>query len=116
MRRIGVRLYLIDIFKRKVKQSENEQKKIQEVPLQPGDEEAHEKHVRNFIESVRSRKAPICEIESGHNVAIVAHMGNIAYRTASQLSWDDSKARFEDNASANKLVKPEYRSPWKFPA
>jgi len=30
MRRIGVRLYLIDIFKRKVKQSENEQKKHRE--------------------------------------------------------------------------------------
>ncbi|HEU5147883.1 MAG TPA: Gfo/Idh/MocA family oxidoreductase, partial [Chryseosolibacter sp.] len=99
-----------------IAESENETKKIQEVPLQPGDPEAHEKHVRNFIESVRTRKPPICEIESGHNVAIVAHMGNIAYRTTSQLSWDKSKGRFNDNAKANEFIKPEYRSPWRFPA
>lgn len=99
-----------------IAESENEQKKMQEVPLQPADSESHEKHVRNFVESVRSRKPPICEIEEGHNVALVAHMGNIAYRTGSELVWDESKGAFKNNKEANELLKPEYRSPWKFPA
>lgn len=98
-----------------ISESQNDTRKMQEVPLQPGDGEAHEKHVRNFIESVRSRKAPICEIESGHNVALVAHMGNIAYRSSSQLSWNESNATFDDNADANEFIKPAYRSLWKFP-
>lgn len=99
-----------------IAESENEQKKMQEVPLQPADSESHEKHVRNFVESVRSRKRPICEIEEGHNVALVAHMGNIAYRTGSELVWDESKGAFKNNKEANELLKPGYRSPWKFPA
>ena len=85
-------------------------------PLQPADGEAHIKHVKNFVDCVRSRKPPICEIESGHNVALVAHMGNIAYRTGSQLHWDASKGKFTDNADANALLKPQYRLPWKFPS
>jgi len=99
-----------------IAESENDQKKTQEIPLQPADDQAHEKHVRDFINSVRTRKAPICEIEEGHKVAIVAHMGNIAYRTGSELQWNASKGEFTNNKQANELLRPEYRSPWKFPA
>ena len=99
-----------------IAESENNTDKMQLVPLQPGDDKAHEKHVQNFIESVRTRKSPICEIESGHNVALVAHMGNIAYKTGNMLSWDESKGKFKDDRSANDLLRPAYRSPWKFPS
>ncbi len=64
-----------------IAESENNVEKTQVIPLQPADDASHEKHVQNFLESVKSRKRPICEIEDGHNVAILAHMGNIAYRT-----------------------------------
>jgi hypothetical protein len=99
-----------------ISESENNTDKMQLVPLQPGDDKAHEKHVQNFIESVKTRKSPICEIEFGHNVALVAHMGNIAYRTGNILLWDESKGKFKDNKSANDLLKPAYRSPWEFPS
>ena len=88
---------------------------MQLVPLQPGDDESHEKHVKNFIDCVKSRKSPICEIESGHNVALVAHMGNIAYRSGNKLAWDERNGKF-DNTQANNFLKPQYRSPWKFPS
>lgn len=99
-----------------IAEKENDVAKTQEVPLQPADEMAHEKHVQNFIACVKSRERPICDIEAGRNVAMVAHMGNIAYRTGEQLSWDPSKGKFRDSAEANDLVKPSYRSPWKFPS
>lgn len=90
--------------------------RMEAVALQPGDREAHEKHVRNFVECVRSRKKPVCEIETGHNVALVAHMGNISYKTGSRLYWDAEKGKFRDDRKANSLLKPEYRAPWKFPS
>jgi predicted dehydrogenase len=90
--------------------------KTELIPLQPADKQDHEKHVRNFIESVKGRKNPICDIEFGHNAALVAHMGNIAYRTGNQLRWDEKNQKFKDDAKANALLKPVYRSPWKFPA
>lgn len=98
-----------------IAESEDKVNKMELIPLQPADNEAHEKHVKNFISSVKSRQAPICEIESGHNVATVAHMGNIAYRTGNKLYWDESKGKFKDDDKANALLKPHYRAPWKFP-
>ncbi|MDQ2658415.1 MAG: Gfo/Idh/MocA family oxidoreductase [Bacteroidota bacterium] len=98
-----------------IAESENKVDKTQVIPLQPADQASHEKHVQNFIESVRSRKRPICEIEDGHNVAILAHIGNIAYRTGSRLIYDETQGNFHDD-QANKLLKPVYRSPWKFPS
>ncbi|MGC1240207.1 MAG: Gfo/Idh/MocA family oxidoreductase [Chryseosolibacter sp.] len=99
-----------------IAESEDNTDKTEIIPLQPADSQAHEKHVKNFIECVKSRSNPICEIEHGHNVAIVAHMGNIAYRTGNKLYWDTPKGKFKDDAKANALLKPEYRSPWKFPS
>jgi predicted dehydrogenase len=98
-----------------IAESENNTDKMPVIPLQPADDASHEKHVKNFIDCVKSRKSPICEIEHGHNVALVAHMGNIAYRTGNKLIWDERKGNFKDDPKANDLLKPAYRSPWKFP-
>jgi predicted dehydrogenase len=98
-----------------IPESENNTDKMETVGLQPADGAAHEKHVRNFVECVKTRNRPICDIESGHDVALVAHMGNIAYQTGNKLVWDESKGRFKDDEKANARLKPEYRSPWKFP-
>ena len=98
-----------------IAESENNTDKTEVIPLQPADKASHEKHVQNFIECVKSRNRPICDIESGHQVALVAHMGNIAYRTGSKLRWDEHKGKFADDKRANDLIRPAYRAPWKFP-
>lgn len=97
-------------------ETENDQPKTEIIPLQRATGNAHEVHVRNFIECVKTRQRPICDIEEGHNAALVAHMGNIAYRTGSRLLWDEEKGKFSDNKEANALLKPAYRAPWKFPS
>lgn len=99
-----------------IAESENNTDKTQVIPLQPPDNQAHEKHVRNFLECVKSRKRPICDIEEGHKAALVAHMGNISYRTGNKVCWDESKGAFTDDAKANGYLKPAYRTPWKFPS
>lgn len=96
-------------------ESSNDVDKTEIIPLQPADKGDHLKHVQNFIECVKSRKQPACDIEFGHNSALVAHMGNIAYRTGNKLWWDADKSKFKDDAKANAFLKPEYRGPWKFP-
>ena len=96
-------------------ESQDDTTKTELIPLQPADPDSHIKHVADFIASVKSRKSPICEIERGHNVALVAHMGNIAYKTGNKLSWDAEKGKFKDDSKANGYIKPDYRSPWNFP-
>lgn len=89
--------------------------KTELMPLQPADKQDHIKHVQNFVDCVKSRQKPACDIEYGHNSALIAHMGNISYRSGNKIYWDTASNKFKDDAKANAFLKPDYRSPWKFP-
>jgi len=72
-------------------------------------------HVRNFLDAIKSRnRLTNCSAEIGRDVARVAHMGNIAYRTGETLHWNSENGNFAEIA-ANKLIQPEYRKPWELP-
>jgi predicted dehydrogenase len=72
-------------------------------------------HVRNFIDSVKSRNRETnCSAEIGRNVARVAHMGNISYRTGESIHWNGERGRFSEDV-ANEYLLPEYRKPWALP-
>ena len=78
--------------------------------------ESHAPHARNFLDSIKSRKAPVCTPEIGRVAALHAHIPNICARTGEPvLNWDDSNSRFTNSERANALIKQEYRAPWTFP-
>ena len=70
-------------------------------------------HSRNFLDCIKSRQLPICDIEIGHRSTSTAQLGNIAYRTKSHLFWDSKNQDFRDNKPASKLLQAKYRRPWK---
>ena len=72
-----------------------------------------DEHTKNFFECIQSRKDPNCTIEIGRNAALVAHLGNIAYRTGKKLDWDDRQSKITNEPNANTYLKPNYRAPWK---
>jgi predicted dehydrogenase len=72
-------------------------------------------HARNFLDSVKSRKTPSCDVEYGHRCTSAALIANIAHRTKSYLEWDAQAERFTNNAAANKLLTYKYREPYQFP-
>ncbi len=84
------------------------------IPQQICSQNSHQQHVRNFLDSVKSRKQPACSIEIGHTAAVTAHLGNIAARTSAILTYDEINKSF-NNPEADKLIKPQYRSPFIFP-
>ena len=75
-------------------------------------EDATASHVKNFIECVRSRKKPAADVEIGHRSTIVAHLGNIAYRTGHKIRWDAAKEEIVDDPEAAKLLARQRRKPW----
>ena len=72
-------------------------------------------HVRNFLDCVKSRGQPVENLEVGHLVSTVAHLGNLALRSGEQVAWDAQNERVIGNKQANRLLSCPYRKPWKLP-
>ncbi|WP_420146699.1 Gfo/Idh/MocA family protein [Spirosoma sp.] len=79
----------------------------------------HEKHVyfsdnhyKNFLDAIRSRKPPICDVEVGHRTASVCTLGNIAYQLGRPLRWNPVAEKFDGDPEANKLLSRPMRTKW----
>ena len=70
-------------------------------------------HARNFLDCVQSRKPPVENLDIGHHVSTVAHLGNLALRSRSRVEWDGAAGRVTGNPAAQALVTNPYRAPWK---
>lgn len=97
-------------------ESENGKPKVPPVLKQEARDNPGLKHMENFIDCIRNRKDPVCNVEEGSLVAQYTHMGNISLRAGGALlRWDTRTGRFLNNPEANALIKPNYQNPWKFP-
>ena len=70
-------------------------------------------HYKDFLNAIRTRKAPICDVEVGHRTASICNLGNIAYQLQRSLKWDPAKEQFEKDKEAEKLLGREMRKDWK---
>lgn len=59
-------------------------------------------HQGNFLECIKTRKDPICDVEIGHRSVTVCHLGNMAIRLGRKLYWDPAKEEIvgDDEAKA----------------
>ena len=72
-------------------------------------------HVQNFLDCVRSRRAPNADIEIGHVSALHCHLGNIVARTGRAVKFDARTETIPGDSEANGLLRREYRSHWATP-
>lgn len=70
------------------------------------------RHARNFVDCIRSRTTPACDVEVGHRSTTFALLANIALATKSCLEWDAEAERCVGNDEANRLLHYDYRPPW----
>ncbi len=73
-------------------------------------------HMANFLESVRTRQAPICDVLDGFYSTATVQLGMIAYRTGRQIKWDGENDQILNDPEASNLLMRPYRAPWKHPA
>jgi predicted dehydrogenase len=70
-------------------------------------------HLREFLDSVKSRKLTTCDVEYGHKLTKAGLLGNIALRTGRRIAWDDASERIVGDKAADRMVTRRYRKGWK---
>ncbi len=77
-----------------------------------GNQDLTNLHIRDFLDCIKSRKKPKCDLETGHRSSTFAHLANIALAVKSRITWDARAERIVDHQRANDLLSYEYRKPW----
>jgi len=72
-------------------------------------------HMRNFLENIGSRGKPVADIEQGHISSASCIMANVAMKVGRTLKYDPKTKKVVGDQEATKLLRREYRSPWKHP-
>ena len=72
-------------------------------------------HMADFLNAVRTRQQPGCQIEEGARSTIAVQLAMIAYETGGKVVWDAARMGIVGNPAAAALLKREYRTPWIHP-
>lgn len=82
----------------------------------PFEEGGVDAHTTNWCNCIRNKSIQTnSPIEKGAFASILAHMGNISFRTGTRLVYDQEKRKFVNNPNADAFIKAKYRAPWKLP-
>jgi len=73
---------------------------------------AVEGHHKNFLDSIRARRRPACDVSIGCQSTIVPILGCIARWTGRALRWDPVREEFLDDDEANRMRRRAMREPW----
>jgi predicted dehydrogenase len=81
-----------------------------------GETEKHvyksEDHYKDFLNAMRTRSKPICDVEIGHRTSSVCNIGNIAYQLNRKLEWNPKKEQFKNDPEANALLGRPMLNEW----
>jgi len=70
---------------------------------------------KDWLNCIKSRKRPICDVEIGARSVTVCHLGNLAYWNHRKLRWDPKEWRFVNDAEADKWLDRERRQGYSLP-
>ncbi|MFC1502084.1 Gfo/Idh/MocA family protein [bacterium] len=71
-----------------------------------------ERHIQNFLDSVRQSAQPRSPIDDGHKSTLMCHLGNIAQRVGRTLDCDPGNGHILNDTEAMKLWGRAYEPGW----
>ncbi len=69
----------------------------------------------DFLQSIQTRRLPVCDIEIGHRSTNMALLGMLALKAGRSVQWDGEKEQIVGDPAASRLLSRPYRAPWKYP-
>jgi predicted dehydrogenase len=68
---------------------------------------------RDWVECIKSRNKPFCDLETGHRTAIICNLGNMSLRLGGRaIQWDPEKEVVIGDKEAQAMCSKTYRAPW----
>ncbi|MFS4467819.1 Gfo/Idh/MocA family protein [Maribacter sp. 2210JD10-5] len=64
---------------------------------------SNENHYKDWLDAIRNKTQPICDVETGHRSATIGNIANIAYQLGRTLEWDPIEEHFKGDAQANSM-------------
>ena len=90
---------------------------LAETPLSDSDTQRvyhSENHHLDWLQAIKGRTRPICDVEVGHRSASVCNIANIAYALQRNLEWNPVSEQFINDPGANLMLDRAYRGPWDY--
>jgi predicted dehydrogenase len=78
------------------------------LPRSPG-------HGREFLNCIKSRELPSCDVESHYPLHVALNLGNLSYKLGRPIEWDAETETVVGDREANEMMQPNYRGSWKLP-
>ncbi len=68
---------------------------------------------RDWINCIKSRNKPFCDLDMGHRTAIICNLGNMSLRLGGRtIHWDPEKEVVVGDKEAAAMCTKQYRAPW----
>jgi len=97
----------------KVETSATKQFRTEPIENKTGDsDEQYRRHVRNFLDAIKTRAQPISDLESAQRTSVACHLANISLRLGRGLRWNPQIESIVDDPEANSWLVRPYRAPW----
>lgn len=79
------------------------------IPPSPG-------HERQWLDSIKSRVEPDCCVDYHYKVDMAITLAGLSYMLKRSVRFDPVREKIVGDREAERMARPEYRRPWKFPA
>lgn len=70
-------------------------------------------HISDWMNCIKTRQSPICNVETGHRSATVCNLVNAAYISGQTIKWNPATEQFVGGTGEASWLTREYRAPWK---
>lgn len=79
------------------------------IPPSPG-------HERQWLDSIKSRVEPDCCVDYHYKVDMAITLAGLSYVLKRSVRFDPVREKIVGDREVERMARPEYRRPWKFPA
>ncbi|MGE5610862.1 MAG: Gfo/Idh/MocA family protein, partial [Bacillota bacterium] len=69
-------------------------------------------HYGNFLDCIKTRHEPAAPVEQAHRSISIAHLCNIAMRTARKIRWNPDTEQILSDPAASRFLSRSMREPW----